>query len=115
MPQPGGILRGHGSFYDQCELEPVRNIQFPENLSQVSLDRPLGYVQPAGNLLVAFSVTDERGNFIFSASEICKQLPYSLLDLVLFLRDHHEFVQKMPAKRAADPQFTLLNSLDDVL
>ena len=103
MPHSCGIMRRHGSLHDQRKLEPVRNIKFPKNFRQVSLDRSLGYSETACNLLVAFPIADERCDFILSAGEIGKQLTDNLLDLVLFLRNHYKLIQKMPAKRSPNP------------
>ena len=56
------------SSYEQPHAEPVGNLQFVENVSQVSLDGPHGNVETVRYFLVALPRTDQEGDLMLPGS-----------------------------------------------
>src|SRR5688500_12862519 len=81
----------------------------------MGLHGTLGDRQAACNLFIGFTITHQRSNFVLAPGQICKQIANGLLEFVLLLSDHNQFVEQMPTERSSNPQFTSLNSHDHIL
>jgi hypothetical protein len=50
---------------EQPQPEPVRNLEFLEDGSQVSLYGSLGNIDPARDFLIGLTLTDQQGDLTF--------------------------------------------------
>ena len=56
--------------YKQAQPEPIRNLEFLEDGSQVSLDGSLGDFQPVGDLFIVRPVPNQHGNLLLAGGQV---------------------------------------------